>query len=489
MIVVGVSCQAHDAALAIVGRGRIWFAGHAERYSRRKNDPDLSVALVDDALRHAPDPEVLALSERPVLKRMRQLVAGQYARALLTVRSRTYLAQFPLLGSLPIRYVAHHRAHAASGYFTSSFTDASIVVVDAIGEWNTISVWRADGRDLRKVVAVNYPHSLGLLYSAFTDRLGLKANEEEYITMGMAALGRPIYKDLILHDFFEVLEPPHLRLRRPVHRGIRSWRPEIEPSADLAASVQSILEDWLASLFRWVAGHLPSRNLVYTGGVALNCRFNGQLAKEGLFDAIWIMPNPGDAGASLGGALAVLNDWVEWPGPYLGYDIARPVDVEAAVRALCQRCVVAVASGRAEFGPRALGNRSLLADPRGPRMKDRMNVIKRRQPFRPFAPVVIERWAPTYFDMPVADAPYMQYAVRCRFPERYPAICHVDGTSRVQTVRHDQHPVLYELLSRFHSRTGCPMLLNTSLNIRGEPLVNTWDEAVIFSRLHDVALA
>jgi carbamoyltransferase len=205
-----------------------------------------------------------------------------------------------------------------------------------------------------------------------------------------------------------------------------------------------------------------------------------------IFDDIWIMPNPGDAGSALGGALAVLREFVPWPGPYLGYDIDRPLDPVSVARALADQKVVGLATGRAEYGPRALGNRSLLADPRGDAMKDRVNAIKRRQPYRPFAPAVLRGRAAELFDMPKIETPYMQYVVKCLRPDLYPAICHVDGSSRVQTLTREQNPRLHAVLVEFEKLTGCPMLLNTSLNIKGEPLVNTWQDALAFRDLHNV---
>jgi len=482
---VGISCLAHDAALAVLRDDQIVFAAHSERYSRRKNDPYLNGALLADAMQHVDNVERIVYYERPLLRKLRQVRAGQFGRALSTTPTR-YLQRFPPLRGRPVRVTSHHHAHAAGAYYTSPFRDAAVVVVDAVGEWETLTVWHGTGRRLKKVHSVWYPHSLGLLYSAFTQRAGLKPNEEEYILMGMAAYGEPRHRALIESELLRPADPPNVALRRSLHRGLGDWHPEITDLADLAASVQVVLEEHLFGLFHWVAKNVGSKNLVYTGGVALNCLFNGKLAERGLFDDLWIPPNPGDAGSAIGALLADHGDFVSWPGPYLGYDINRTVDPAEVARELATTGIVGLANRRAEYGPRALGNRSLLADPRGPDIKDRVNEIKRRQRYRPFAPMVRAERAHEFFEMPVRDAPYMQFVVRCRDPQSYPAICHVDGTSRVQTLRREQNPRMYQILVEFERLTGCPMVLNTSLNIRGEPLVNDWSDATDFARRYGV---
>lgn len=461
------------------------FAAHSERYSRQKNDPLLNGALLADAMQYVDHVEKIVYYERPLLRKLRQARAGQFPRVLSVGPSR-YLNRFPALRGRPVRVVSHHHSHAAGAYYSSPFRDAAVVVVDAIGEWETLTVWHGVGRRLKKVHSVRYPHSLGLLYSAFTQRVGLKPNEEEYILMGMAAYGEPRHRALIESELLRPADPPAFALRRSVHKGISDWHPELTEAADLASSVQAVLENFLSGLFFWVAKNVPSKNLVYAGGVALNCLFNGKLAELGLFDEIWIPPNPGDAGSAIGALLADRGDFVSWQGPYLGHDIKRSVNPIEVAQALLTNGIVGLANGRAEYGPRALGNRSLLADPRGPDIKDRVNEIKRRQRYRPFAPIVRAERADEFFEMPVRDASYMQFVVRCRDPLAYPAICHVDGTSRVQTLRSDQNPDMYKVLSEFERLTGCPMLLNTSLNIRGEPLVNDWQDARDFAMKYNV---
>jgi carbamoyltransferase len=477
MIAWGVTANHHDASVAVLDGDEIAFASSAERYSRRKNDTQLNDALLAEALTHGA-PDVIVWFEKPLATRTREAFAGQH-RQLRRRRGATYLKRFGLRA--PVRHVWHHESHAAAGFFTSPFDEAAILVVDAIGEWETISAWKGSGRSLTKVWSQRYPHSLGLLYSAFTQRLGMKPNEEEYILMGLAAYGQPIYRDLIWRDFIDRFEPPELVLRHNVHRGIRWWRPELHDRANIAASIQRVAEEVLTALVQWLARRVGTRHLILMGGVALNCVANTKIAQTGVFDDIWVMPNPGDGGSSLGAVAAHARRHLNWSTPFLGHEIRRSFDLDGASGALQAGDLVGIANGRAEFGPRALGNRSLLADPRGPAVKDRVNRVKQREPFRPFAPVILAEHAARYFEMPVASSPYMQFVARVRDPESFPAISHVDGTARVQTVTREQQPNLHALLTSFHVATGCPMLLNTSLNVRGEPLVNTWDDAERFA--------
>jgi carbamoyltransferase len=486
MVIYGISANEHDASLAVIKDQEILFASHSERYSRVKNDPHLHPDLIDAAYAYG-KPDLILWYERPFLKRMRKLYAGQYDGVTRT-DGASYLKRYGF--HAPVKYVGHHQSHAAAGYFTSGFSDAVVLVIDAIGEWSTISIWEANGTTLRKFWSQNYPHSLGLLYSAFTQRIGFKPNEEEYILMGMAALGKPIYTDLIRQDFVKDSPLPEFRLTQNVHRGIRDWRPELTDHANIAASIQKVTEDYLVNLVEWIAmdPDLKSKNLVLSGGVALNCVANTRISLHGEFDNVWIMPNPGDAGSSIGAVAAYMRRPLNWQSAYLGHDIARPFDRQGCLDALLAGEVVGVANGRAEFGPRALGNRSLITDPRGPETKNRVNKIKKREPFRPFAPIILEQYARDYFVMPRESSPYMQFVARVRRPDLFPAISHYDDTARVQTLNEAQNPVIYGLLMEWYKRTGCPMLLNTSLNIKGEPLVNTWDDALRFQALHGVRM-
>ncbi|SFU03609.1 carbamoyltransferase [Geodermatophilus amargosae] len=477
MIIYGVSANEHDASLAVVRGREILFASAAERYSRVKNDPHLNADLLADAMRYGP-PDLVVWYEKPHLKRARKAWAGQWSDVGRTDGAR-YVHRF--LPGVPVRYVGHHESHAAAGYFTSPFDDAVILVADAIGEWETLSAWTGQGPILRRLWSQNYPDSLGLLYSAFTQRIGLTPNEEEYILMGMAASGEPVYRDLIWQDFVERFDPPRLKLRENPHRGVRWWRPDLDRRADLAASIQAVTEDVLLGITRWLARTTGRRRLVLAGGVAMNCLANTRIAQQGLFDQIWIMPNPGDGGSSIGAALAWSRRHARWRHPYLGHAIDRPFDQAGALAALSAGDVIGVATGRAEFGPRALGNRSLFTDPRDPAARDKVNALKRREPFRPFAPMVLAEHAHEHFDLPVPTSPYMQFVAPVRHPEAFPAIVHADGTARVQTLRPADNPAIHGLLADFHARTGCPMLLNTSLNVKGEPLVNSVADADRFT--------
>ncbi|MBE1490101.1 carbamoyltransferase C-terminal domain-containing protein [Plantactinospora soyae] len=480
--VLGLSALSHDASACVVRGDEILFAGHAERYSRRKNDPELSGGLLAEALSWG-RPDLIAWYEHPLRKKLRHLRAGQYRHATaIDDLPRRYLARLdlPELRGVPIRYVGHHHSHAAAGHFTSGERTTAVLTADAIGEFETLTLGEfRDGR-YRVFDRCRYPHSLGLLYSAFTRRCGFTPNEEEYILMGLAALGRPRYVDQIRSELIE-FTPPTFRLRRNVHRGIGDWQPHAD-LADLAASIQVVTEEVLLAAARWLRTRVgDTSTLTVMGGLGLNCVANELLARRSGFDRITLLPNPGDAGSSLGAAAAVLGRQLNWTGPYLGTRIRGDYPVAGLAEALAAGRVVGVARGRAEFGPRALGNRSLLADPRGPDSRDRVNRVKGREPFRPFAPVVRQEVAARYFDMPVGASPYMQFTARCRDPRSFPGIVHVDETSRVQTVTRAQHPGLYDLLREYERRTGCPMLLNTSLNLKGEPLVNDRDDAARFS--------
>jgi len=278
-----------------------------------------------------------------------------------------------------------------------------------------------------------------------------------------------------------------LKLNVNLHRGAKNYKKsENWSDFDIAASTQDLTENVLRNIFQKTKELLPNcDNLVYMGGVALNCVANSKIIPD-FYKNIWIMPNPGDGGSSLGAATALYGAHVKWRGPFLGTNLSDKYPVKETLHHLLDQKIVGVATGRAEFGPRALGNRSLLADPRGAEIKDKVNEIKKRQKFRPFAPAILEEFVHEYFHLPVKKAPYMQFTATCKFPNKFPAICHVDNTSRVQTVSRNDNPGFYDLLKSFHQKTGCPMLLNTSLNIKGQPIVNNKIDAQQFEKHYNV---
>ena len=433
MNIIGISEGFHDAALCLLQNSKILYASQSERYSKVKNDPWVHPDQWPKADRYQPN--IVAYYEKPFRKNLRRLYAGQYCN--------------------------HHESHARYGYYTSPFDECNILVIDAIGEWDTISVWKAKNNLMDKVYSRKYPYSLGLLYSAITQRIGLKPNEDEYITMCMSEFGNPKY-DL------EYL------LWENNHRGVGDIFPEASVE-DLAASVQVLYERELLKLIEMC----PHENLVLMGGCALNCAANSKIKGKN----IWIMPAPGDAGSAIGAAALVLKKKIKWRSPYLGYPILQGVPVKSVVRELLDNKVCGIANGKAEFGPRALGNRSLLGDPRFD-IKDTVNQIKRRQLFRPFAPAILEEFKDEYFEGPMNE--YMQFVAKAKHD--YSSVTHVDGTARVQVVTKDCGSNLRFILEEFYEQTGCPMLLNTSLNIKGQPMVNSWEDAEEWSKKYNVAV-
>lgn len=478
-MILGINAGNHDASMALVDDEKILWAAHSERYSRVKNDSTLNRQMVEEMLSYG-TPKTIVFSDRPFIKSSRKLFSGE--RPLFT-RYKNLLSTVGLDG-IECEFVGHHLSHASAGYFTSKFDDASILVVDSIGEWDTVTIWKASGRNLKKVMSCRYPNSIGLFYSSMTQYVGLKPNEEEYILMGMAAFGEPMLVDKMLNTFFDEWNPPKIKSKHNLHRGCQWWEEGKTASQfDIAASAQFIVESYLTKTAEWMKKKLPSKNLVFMGGVALNCVANSLLAK--IYDNIHIMPNPGDAGNSIGACAALTRDKIQWNNPYLGTNIDRELDIDGIVRRLMRGDVVGIANGRAEFGPRALGNRSLLCDPRGQDSKGRMNLVKMRQRFRPFAPAILAEHASSYFDMGKLS-PYMQFVSKCKDQKSFPGICHVDGTSRVQTVTREDNPRFRELLEAWYKASGCPMLMNTSLNIKGQPLVNSWNDAMVFQNKYSI---
>jgi carbamoyltransferase len=485
---LGISSGFHDAAVAVVSdSGDIKFASHSERYSKNKHDKNLCDALLDDVDEYSIGH--IAYYERPWARQARQLWAGQgvdwdQLTAKQIIRSETGNRY----RGVPISTHNHHLCHAAAGFQTSPYNRATVVVIDAIGEWDTITIWGAeydqhDQAHYKKLWSRGYPHSIGLFYSAATSRVGLRVLDEEYILMGMAAYGERGFGDLMRQDL--VADPWEITFKENLHMGLSQKYLSYVGDMDIAAGAQDLAEDLIMNVMRRARAFGWSDNLVYMGGVALNCSANRRLGE--CFENIWIMPCPSDAGSSLGAAALAYGQRLNWTSAYLGHNIPGPYPVNNILDVLVTDRIVGVASGRAEWGPRALGHRSLLADPRGPEIKDRVNEIKRRQKFRPFAPVILEELADTYFDMPRGwnDSRYMQVVARCRLPDLFPAIVHADGTSRVQTVPKDGSGIR-QLLEKWYVMTDCPMLLNTSLNIRGEPMVNDRADADRFEQQYGV---
>lgn len=485
MITWGVSAGAHDAALAVFVDEKLAFASESERFSKKKNDPDLCPELVNYAIRLHGMPDRVCWYERPWKKALRKLFAGQKWEL---ENPKAYMARYGIT-DVPILTTDHHKSHAAAGYYSSSFEDACIVVLDAIGEFKTFTIWGGHGDKISYYMGMDYPDSAGLFYTAMTQRVGLKPIEEEYILMGMAAYGDPnrLSKDM-LKDFVRLptgeWDGYPFGIKQNLHRGCSWWRPELNTQQDhfdIAAAAQSVYEMMFERVLQTAFNLTGSRNLVLMGGCALNCSANPIAYKY--FDNVWIMPAPGDNGSAIGAVLAQTKQHLPWwPGPYLGYDMGYVTSNEDIVKHLLTNKMCGVARGRAEFGPRALGNRSLLADPRDPRVKERVNDIKQRQQFRPFAPAIIEELADKYFEMPMDASPYMQHTVKCKDPKSYPAVVHADGTSRVQTVNSNDNPEFYALLKMWYEKSGCPMLLNTSLNVKGQPMVNDRADALTWSQ-------
>ena len=466
MIILGINETSHDASVSLIKDGDILFAGHAERYSKQKNDWYVNNDLIQNAIEYG-FPDQISYYEKPLLKASRLMLKGG---------SSDWIPQYQIKNifgkNLPTHYFKHHYSHACAGYYTSSFKDAVIVVLDSIGEWNTSTIWVGKDSSIKLKHKINYPFSFGLFYSAFTQLVGLKPNEEEYIFMGMAGYGDPNKYWSKVNDYF----PSINNQKYNFHKGIIDWGWVTEQDKfDIAAAVQKVYELRLFEFMKYAKQITGKDNLVFMGGCALNCSANTMLWS--IFKNVWIMPNPGDAGSSLGAAAALYGKHLNWETPYLGYKINGDYPIDQIVNGLIKDKIVAVANGRAEYGPRALGNRSILADPRDPDIKNKVNLIKQREEFRPFAPVIMEEFAKDWFEMDFAS-PYMQYAIKCKNPELIPSVVHIDGTSRVQTVNQEQHPGLYMVLKKWYLKTGVPILLNTSLNIKGQPLLN--DKTDIF---------
>ena len=451
MIKWGTTFGSHDGALAVFVDDELVFASDAERWSRKKNDPIIPDRLIEFAENKWGVPEIVYFYEDLDLKDERRKFAGQKPLDELFFK-------------YPITYCNHHESHARYGYYTSPFIDCTVLVIDAIGEWNTMTQWKVKDGDFTLIEKWDYPKSLGLFYSAMTQAAGWKPNEEEYILMGASA----VTQNYNIHDYQYIKSM--WNNNKSFHQGI-----DLEGLTDefeIAAIAQDIYEEE----FQKIIDKIDDENLVFVGGCALNVSANRFLTKFNTY----IPCNPGDGGSAIGCAL----DHKIEPNPYLGYEIAGEYPVTEIIKELKENHMVGVAKGRAEFGPRALGNRSLFADPSILDMKNKVNKVKGREKFRPFAPMILKEDVNTFFEKGISS-PYMNTVRNAthQTQQLYPSIVHLDGTSRIQEVTEDPHRTLLE---EWKKETGCPMLLNTSLNIKGEPIVNNEKDVKKFEIKTDV---
>ena len=539
MQILGLSCFYHDAAACLLRDGILVAACQEERFSRVKHDwrfPSESIRFcLEQGGISAGDIDAVCFYEKPFLKFERVLetflsVSPRGYRAFLDTIPSWLHQKLRLPGILrssleyggTVLYAEHHLAHAASAYYPSPFEDAAVLTVDGVGEWATASYGQGRGAGLSLTHEMRFPHSLGLLYSAVTAYLGFAVNNDEYKVMGMAPYGEPVHRDRLLRQVVHLNGDGSIRLdldffsfqfgRRMYDRrrftglfGVPPRTPGGEITQqhyDIAASLQRVTEEVVLAMAAHVQRETGSRNLCLAGGVSLNSVANGRLLREGPFDAVYVQPASGDAGGAVGAAYAAYHlyagreDRHSLADVYLGtsagrreitacldaagmaYRILPDGEVEReTARLLAAGKVVGWYQGRMEFGPRALGNRSILADPRRPDMKDLINrKIKFREGFRPFAPAVCEEDAGRYFGID-RPSPYMLFTVPVR-TGAIPAVTHVDGSARVQTVNAGANPRFHRLIREFGLISGVPVVLNTSLNIKGEPIARTPDDAV-----------
>lgn len=546
--ILGISAFYHDSAAALVVDGEIVAAAQEERFTRKKHDSSFPKHAVDFCLHEAgitaKQLDYVGFYDKPLAKFERLIetylaFAPQgyfsFRQALpLWLKQKLHIPT-EIQQAIPeyrrrIVFLDHHQSHAASAFFPSPFEEAAILTLDGVGEWSTTCIGHGRGNKLSLTHEIRFPHSLGLLYSAFTQYTGFRVNSGEYKLMGLAPYGEPRYQDLIL-DYLLDLKPDGslqmdmsyfnycqgLTMTNSKFHRLFGGKPRLPDSPitqremDLAASIQSVSEKVMLRSATHAHRLTGSKNLVLAGGVALNCVGNGRILREGPFDKIWIQPAAGDAGGALGTALFIWNQLLEKPrrldesdsqhGSFLGPEysqstIRNVLDKQHAVYhehgshdLLCEEVATAIASGavvgwfqgRMEFGPRALGARSILGDARNPHMQSEMNLkIKFRESFRPFAPMVLQEFVNQYFEMQAdEESPYMQIVAPVkkehRLPARsaIPAVTHVDYSARLQTIDRHRNPLMHKLLTCFHQQTGCPVMINTSFNVRSEPIVCT----------------
>jgi len=566
MKILGISAFYHDSAAALLDDGRIVAAAQEERFTRKKHDrgfPSHAIRYCLEAAGcRASDIDMVAFYEKPLLRFERLLETylayaprgfSQFLKSLpVWLRQKLHLPKEmdeALQGQYQGRYIfiEHHESHAASAFFPSPFDRAAIVTLDGVGEWATASFGTGQAGRIDLSHVIHFPHSLGLLYSAFTYYVGFRVNSGEYKLMGLAPYGEPRFKDLILRELLDLKEDGSFRLNMRYFpygyrmvminkafeklfgapaRGAESAL--TQHYMDVAASIQSVTEEIMLRIARHVHRVTGEKNLVLAGGVALNCVGNGRILRESPFEEIWIQPAAGDAGGALGAALFVWHQLLDrerstqgqdqQQGSFLGPSFSDP-EIKKTLDALGAEYVhfetdqelyqqvaeqigsekvVGWFQGRMEFGPRALGNRSILGDARSEKMQSVMNLkIKFRESFRPFAPCVLREKAQAYFDLDAEhESPYMLIVAPVKEERRLkskengqgmkkletkrselPAITHVDYSARVQTVDEQRHPRLFGLMSQFDRQTDCPVVINTSFNIRGEPIVCTPREA------------
>ena len=538
MKVLGISCFYHDSAVVAVEDGQILFAIHEERLSRHKHDarfPILGVSKALEACRWSiNDVDKIVFYENPNIKLGRifdQVVSGWPSswRLFSEHLPRFYRFKFPferivrdkLRYKNEVLFSEHHRCHAGSAFFTSPFEKALIMTVDGVGEYETLTAYIGQGNHLKKIKTIHFPDSLGLLYSVFTQYLGFRVNNGEYKVMGLAPYGQPQYYGRILGEILHLRKDGsfylnqkyfdfndlrfHYRESLVKHLGVlpRSKDEPIEVKhKDLAASIQKALETALLHILKTLLKDYPYKNLCLAGGVALNCTANTRIVRE-LGINVHIQPAAGDAGGALGAAFeGVIDSITQVPyrfpfSPYLGTEYSdkaiqatlaingvphqRMSNIyETVARLLAEGNIVAVVHGRDEWGPRALGNRSILADPRRAEMKDHLNAkIKFREDFRPFAPVIMREHYGDYFEtLNLDESPYMLFTHKVLQSDKIPAATHVNKTGRVQTVSVEQNSCLYSILEEFYKLTGVPVLINTSFNLRGEPIVSSPSDAL-----------
>jgi carbamoyltransferase len=565
--ILGISAFYHDSAAALVRSGTIVAAAQEERFSRRKNDEGFPQQAIEFCLRQAgiglADLDAVVFYDKPIVKFARMLetylaVAPRGWRTFIDILPSWLSEKLDLRGSIrrllpglssrcEILFTEHHEAHAGSAFYPSPFSDAAILTIDGVGEWATTVLGTGTGREIALVKELRFPHSLGLLYSAFTAYCGFRINSGEYKLMGLAPYGEPRFEDLIRAELLDLKADGSFRLNLTYFDFLHAGRmtgdrferafggrprqpdePITDRHCDIARSIQVVTEEVVLRLAQHAREMTGRRKLCLAGGVALNCVANGRIHREGGFDSIWIQPAAGDAGGALGAALVAWYRHFAPPdfsveprtgdlmqgsllGPAFSDDevqsaldahgaayerLERTALLDATIDLLCQEKVVAWFQGRMEFGPRALGNRSILGDPRSTRMQTQMNLkVKFRESFRPFAPAVLRDSVSECFELD-ADSPYMLLVAPVRADLRRPpppglaglerlrhphstlsGVTHVDYSARIQTVGPEQNPLFFDLLTRFRARTGCPALINTSFNVRGEPIVCAPDDA------------